>query len=162
MGGHTFNDTKIPLFITTTEYVTGDQVMITDSDLFQAVRASLVLPLIFSPIRCEDRLLTDGFLSDPMPVRAAVQNGADVILAMGFKSMPSMKFDSFSDYLLHLAGIMSNNLLEASYAFYELANLSKVIAIVPEFERESKCSIPTWYRRSCASVKRRLKKSFQV
>jgi NTE family protein len=138
MGGHTFDDAKIPLFITATEYVTGDQVVITDGDLFQAVRSSLALPLIFSPIPRDDHLLADGFLSDPMPVGVAIQNGADIILAMGFKSTPLKKFESFSDYLLHLAGIMSNNLLEASFAFYELAHHSKVIAIVPEFKHEIK------------------------
>ena len=48
MGEHTFSDTKIPLFITATEYKTGKQVIISEGSIYEAVRATIALPLIFS------------------------------------------------------------------------------------------------------------------
>ena len=134
MGEHTFGDTKIPLFITATEYKTGKQVIISKGSIYEAVRATIALPLIFPPIEKDEHLLADGYLSDPLPIGVAVQEGANIILAMGFESISTGKRDSISDYLLHLSGILSNNLLQASYAFYNLAHHAEVISIVPQFE----------------------------
>ena len=51
--------------------------------------------------------------------------------AMGFESDSTEKRISFSDYVLHLSGVISNNLLQASYAFYNLAHHAEVLLIVP-------------------------------
>jgi len=136
LGYNTFNDTKIPLFITATNYITGEQVTISDGSIYEAVRASIALPLIFPPLKKGEKLLADGFLSDPMPVGVAIQERADVILAMGFESVPQKERNSVSDFLLHINGVLSNNLLHASYAYYNLAHHSDLIPIIPQFEDE--------------------------
>jgi NTE family protein len=133
MAGRRFDETKIPLYITATEYTTGQQVILKEGDIAEAVRASVALPLIFPPVTRGGKLLADGFLSDPMPIGAAIMYQADIILAMGFRSESDGKFQSFPDYLLHLAGIMADNLLDASFAFYNAAHYSSVITVVPEF-----------------------------
>lgn len=136
LGERTFADTKIPLFITATDYRTGKQVVLSSGRLFDAVRASIALPLIFSPVERDGQLLTDGYLSDPLPVGVAIQEQADIILAMGFESVSTKVRASFSDYILHLSGVIANNLLQASYAFYNLAHHSEVLLIVPQFRSE--------------------------
>ena len=133
MGGHSFADTQIPLFINATEYKTGAQVILQEGSLFEAVRASVALPLIFPPVEQDDKLLSDGYLSDPMPVGIAIREGAEIILAMGFQSNLNAPVRSLAGYLFHLSGLMSNNLLNASYSFYNLAHHSEVIPIVPDF-----------------------------
>jgi len=135
-GDHTFADVKIPLFIAATDYRTGKQVVISKGTIYEAVRASIALPLIFPPSELNGQLLVDGNLSDPLPVGVAIQEGADIILAMGFESVSTEKRNSFSDYVLHLSGVISNNLLQASYAFYNLAHHAEVLLIVPQFESE--------------------------
>lgn len=136
LGEHQFSDTKIPLFITATDYQTGEQVVMRDGSLYDAVRASISLPLIFKPVSRQGRLLSDGYLSDPLPVGVALQEGANIILALGFNSLSNRPARSFSDYLLHLSGILSNNLLDASYSFYNLAHHSELIYIVPEISED--------------------------
>ncbi len=136
LGEHTFADAKIPLFITATNYRTGKQAVISEGSLYDAVRASVALPLIFSPTERSGELLVDGYLSDPLPIGVAIQEGADIILAMGFESISSAKRMNISDYLLHLSGLVTNNLLQASFAFYNLAHHSEVFLIVPKFDSE--------------------------
>lgn len=134
LGDLTFADTKLPLFITATDYRTGKQVVLSDGRLFDAVRASIALPLIFSPVERDGQLLSAGYLSDPLPVGVGIQEQADIILAMGFESISTDVRESFSDYILHLSGVIANNLLQASYAFYNLAHHSEVLLIVPAFK----------------------------
>jgi NTE family protein len=136
LGSHTFEDINIPLHITATEYKTGKQVVISEGSIYEAVRATISLPLIFPPIEKDEQLLADGYLSDPLPIGVAIQEGADIILAMGFESISTQNRDSISDYLLHLSGILSNNLLQASYAFYNLTHHAEVLSIIPQFEDE--------------------------
>jgi len=132
----TFDDAKLPLYITTTDYRTGAQAVISNGSIYEAVRASVALPLIFPPSKRGDQLLADSYLSDPLPIGVAIQEGADIILAMGFESVSRAERNSFSDYVLHLSGVISNNLLQASYAFYNLAHHSEVLLIVPQFESD--------------------------
>jgi len=136
MGNYTFADTKFPLYITATEYKTGQQVIISEGSIYEAVRATIGLPLIFPPIEKNEHLLADGYLSDPLPIGVAVQEGANIILAMGFDSISTESRNSISDYILHLSGILSNNLLQASYAFYNLTHHAEVLSIVPQFEED--------------------------
>jgi len=135
-GEKTFRETKIPLYITTTEYKTGAQVVLSQGSIYEAVRASISLPLIFPPFPKDEHLLSDGYLSDPLPIGVAIQEGADIIFAMGFESLSHAPIRSFSDYILHLSGILSNNLLRASTAFYNLAYHAELILIIPQFEDE--------------------------
>ena len=135
-GSYTFKDTKIPLHISATEYKTGQQVVISEGSIYEAVRATISLPLIFPPLEKGNHLLADGYLSDPLPIGVAIQEGANIILAMGFESISTRRRDSLSDYLLHFSGILSNNLLQASYAFYNLTHHAEVLAIIPQFEDE--------------------------
>ena len=133
-GRFTFEETKIPLFISATDYESGKQIVISQGSIYQAVRATVALPLVFPPIQVDQQLLADGYLSEPLPIGVAIQEGANIILAMGFESISQEARNSFSDYLLHLSGILSNNLLQASLSFYNLAHHSEVFTIFPQFE----------------------------
>ena len=135
-GETTFSETKIPLYIATTEYKTGMQVILCEGRIYEAVRASISLPLIFPPFPKDEHLLSDGYLSEPLPIGVALKEGAEIVFAMGFESFSSGPIRSFSDYLLHLTSIMSNNLLRASTAFYNLAHHGELISIIPQFETD--------------------------
>jgi NTE family protein len=132
-GNKTFADTIVPLYIAATDHVTGSQVVISSGSLYEAVRASIAMPLIFPPLEKDGRLLSDGYLSDPLPIGIALQEGADVILALGFESISGARIDSFTDYIMHLSDILSNNLQNASIAFYNLAHHWELIPIIPTF-----------------------------
>lgn len=125
-------DTKIPLLVTATDYRKGEQVILSEGLISEAVRASIALPMIFEPVKKGNKLLVDGFLTGPLPVGVAIKEGADIILAMGFDSKKQAPFNSLPNYLMNIIGIMSNNLLQASIAFFSLAHHDEVISVVPD------------------------------
>ncbi len=135
-GVRTFGDTRIPLYITATDFNNGQQVVLSEGLLWEAVRASIAIPLVFAPRRINDRLLMDGFLSDPLPVNVAIQERAGVILAIGFESPNLRRFTSPMRVGLQLTSVMTNNLLRSRFAFHNLTHHAEVIPILPEFRKQ--------------------------
>jgi len=137
--GATFAQTKIPLFVTATDLYNGDQVVIHDGSVADAVRASISIPYIFPPYKASNgRYLVDGYLSDPLPVGVAIKEGADIIIAMGFESPHQEHVSSLMRYNYQISSVTSNNLLKANYAFHNLAHHSEIIPIIPEFKHRIK------------------------
>lgn len=71
-----FDRLPIPLRVVATDLHDRRVVVLSGGDLAQAVRASIAIPLVFSPERIGTRLLTDGGLSANIPVGVARASGA--------------------------------------------------------------------------------------
>jgi NTE family protein len=84
-------------------------------------------------VRVGNRLLMDGFLSDPLPVGVALREGADLIIAMGFESVYQERIYSASRFAMQISSILSNNLLKAMFAFHGAAHHGEVLLVIPEF-----------------------------
>jgi len=65
-----------------TDLMTGQEVVLREGDLLQAVHASLALPGIFSPVKLGERWLVDGGLVNPVPVSLCRELGAEVVIAV--------------------------------------------------------------------------------
>jgi NTE family protein len=137
-GDRTFADTKIPLYVVATDFLNGDQVVMTEGRLVDAARASIAIPYIFAPHRVGDHVLVDGYLSDPLPVGVAMREGADIIVAVGFDSPYQYRINSLMRYSFQVSTIMANNLLKSNYAFHNLAHHTEVIPIMPQFKERIK------------------------
>jgi len=135
-GKHTFEDARIPLYLTATDFHNGEQVVFSSGRLVDAIRASIAIPYVFQPWSIDGRLFVDGFLTDPMPVGVAIKHGADVIVTLGFESAYQRSTTSVLRFAFQLSSIMSNNLLRANYAFHNLAHHTEILPIIPQF-RES-------------------------
>lgn len=72
----------IPLAIIATDLNTGDEVILKEGNIVEAIRASISLPGIFKPVRKDDYLLVDGGLVNPVPVRTVREMGADLVIAV--------------------------------------------------------------------------------
>jgi len=77
-----FAQLKSPLHIITTDLLTGKEVVLKKGDLAEAVRASIAVPGILTPVKYHDHLLVDGALVNPVPVSIAKQMGADCVIAV--------------------------------------------------------------------------------
>lgn len=133
--GHaTFSDMKIPLYITATDFHTGEQVTLESGEIRHAIRASVSIPFTFKPVQIGDRMLVDGFLSDPLPVGVAMSQGANIILAMGFESPFQSNVKNVGRFAFQMSSIMSNNLLKAKLAFHTAAHHTEVIPVIPDFK----------------------------
>jgi len=135
-GDLAFSDLKIPLKITATDFFSGEKVTLSEGRVFDAIRASLAIPIIFPPWEVNGRLLIDGAASNPLPIDVAIQDGAEVIVAMGFPLSYRDRFRSMTSVQEQLNSIYMNNILTSTYAFYNLAHHAEIFPILPEFEGE--------------------------
>lgn len=79
-------DTRIPFAAVTTDLKSGKRIVLKSGSLKQAIRGSISLPVIFSPLRYKDYLLVDGGLVEPVPIQAAKEIGAQKIIAVNLYS----------------------------------------------------------------------------
>jgi NTE family protein len=133
-GGWTFADLALPFKVVATDLLTGAKVTLSEGSVFDALRASVAIPIIFPPWEVNGRLLIDGAASDPLPIDVAIQDGADVIIAMGFALDNRSRFRSMTAVQEQLNSIYMNNILTAMYAFHNLAHHAEIFPIIPEFD----------------------------
>ena len=133
-GEMSFSDLQMPLKIVATDMQDGEKVIFSEGSLFNAIRASIAIPIIFPPWEIDGRLLIDGGASDPLPLDVAIQDGADIIIAMGFPLSYRKRFRSMTAVQEQLNSIYMNNILKSTYAFYNLAHHAEIFPIIPEFE----------------------------
>jgi NTE family protein len=79
--GREFSDLQMPLYIVASDMTTGEEVVITEGSLADAVRASLSIPGAFDPWRHQGRLLIDGGVTNPLPAAPLRQAGYERIIA---------------------------------------------------------------------------------
>ncbi|PZP36568.1 MAG: patatin domain-containing protein [Roseateles depolymerans] len=72
----------IPFRAVATDLLSGAMLDQADTPLFQALRASMAVPGVFTPLRYNGRPLVDGGLVRNLPVDIARQMGADIIIAV--------------------------------------------------------------------------------
>lgn len=77
---------RIPFAAVATSLQTGAEVWLRSGSTQEAVRASIALPGIFTPVRREGSLLVDGGLANPIPVSLARAMGADIVIAVDLGS----------------------------------------------------------------------------
>lgn len=75
-------DLLLPFAAVATDITNGEQVVATTGDLTEAVRASIAVPGIVTPVRSNGRILVDGGLVNPVPVSVARAMGADLVIAV--------------------------------------------------------------------------------
>ena len=77
-----FDRLPIPFRAVATDMESGEQVVLSSGDLAIALRSSMSVPGVFSPIERDGRILGDGGLVNNLPVDVARRLGADVVLAV--------------------------------------------------------------------------------
>lgn len=85
-GDKTFDDLKIPLSVVAADIESGKMVVINSGSILKAVRASISIPVIFSPVSYESYHLVDGGLVNPTPVDVTRAMGADKIIAVNLRA----------------------------------------------------------------------------
>ncbi|WP_210880090.1 patatin-like phospholipase family protein [Roseovarius autotrophicus] len=78
----TFSEVSVPFVAVATDMAHGREMWLRSGKLVEAVRASIGIPGIFSPVWIEGRWLLDGGMSNPVPVSACRALGAEVIIAV--------------------------------------------------------------------------------
>jgi len=76
----------IPFQAVTTDLVSGKKVVLKNGSLIDAIRASMAIPLLFSPIPIGKSQLVDGGLVQNMPVEEVRQMSSDLVVAVNTSS----------------------------------------------------------------------------
>jgi len=81
----TFEEMRIPLGVTATDFNTGEGVVFHSGSIIDPVRASCAYPGMFLPVEIRGRYLVDGMLSHPVPTRPLREMGAERVIAVHLK-----------------------------------------------------------------------------
>jgi len=81
LGERTFADLKIPLALVAVDLISGDEVVLREGSVVDAVRATISLPGVFAPVRLDNRMLVDGGILNNLPADVVRRMGAEVVIA---------------------------------------------------------------------------------
>jgi NTE family protein len=79
---HDFSQLPTPFKAVAADIETGEVVVLDHGDLAEAIRASMSIPGVFSPMEIDGRLLVDGGIANNVPVDVVRAMGADVVIAV--------------------------------------------------------------------------------
>src|SRR5215471_16767678 len=82
----TFEELRIPLAVTATDFTSGQGVVFRSGPLADPVRASCAYPGVFLPVTVNGRLLVDGMLAHSLPIKPVRDMGADKVIAVSLRS----------------------------------------------------------------------------
>ena len=98
----TFDDLPIPFRCVATDMLSGEVVVLRDGSLAQAVRASMAIPGVFTPVEMNGRVLADGGMVQNIPVETVREMNADVVIAVELRLAPGTR-----DELQTITGVLS-------------------------------------------------------
>ncbi|HWQ76611.1 MAG TPA: patatin-like phospholipase family protein [Syntrophomonas sp.] len=87
----TFEQLDPPVIAVATDLISGERVVFDQGPVREAVRASISIPGIFTPVYKDDMVLVDGAVIDRLPVEVARERGADIIIAVDVTFDPNRK-----------------------------------------------------------------------
>jgi NTE family protein len=162
-----------PLGVVATDLHSGEMVVFRRGNTGMAVRASSSVPGVFQPVIIDGREYVDGGLTSPVPVRAARDMGADIVIAVDISQEPlRAKVQGTIDVLLQTFLIMGRTIaaqelqgadVVVSPATAELASAnfdSRNLAIL-EGEKAALAAVPR-IRERIAAREDRLRKAAQA
>lgn len=83
---------KIPFAAVATDVRNEKEVLFKSGSLYDAIRASISIPIFFKPVQNEDMLLMDGALVNPFPLNHVIMNGADKVVAVNVTAKSNNEF----------------------------------------------------------------------
>ena len=81
-----FDDLKIPFRAVATDLISGKRMVLSSGPLAEALRATITVPLLYSPVTRDSMELTDGGLISNIPVEVAQELKMDIIIAVDISS----------------------------------------------------------------------------
>jgi NTE family protein len=82
IGDCRIEDLPIAYTAVATDLVSGEEVWLREGRLFDAIRASMATPLVFTPFKLGERTLLDGALVNPLPVGPTLEDCTDLTIAV--------------------------------------------------------------------------------
>jgi NTE family protein len=88
-GLHSFDELPIPFRCVATDLVTAKQFIFQDGSLAEALRATMSVPGIFTPVHDGQHVYVDGGLINNLPTDVVRQMGAEIVIAVHLEVAPA-------------------------------------------------------------------------
>ena len=121
----TFDDLPTPFRCVATDLVSGQATVFGQGSLSEALRATMSLPAIFSPVRLDGHVYVDGGIVENLPVDVARNMGAQIVIAVHLEVPPLKPDESLSAFavLQRSVGVI--------IGANELASIEKADILIP-------------------------------
>lgn len=113
-----FDQLPIPFRAVATDLETGEEVVIGNGSLAEAVRASMSIPGVYAPVNHNGRLLVDGGVANNLPVSVARDMGAEVVIVVDISEKPgeNQSLDQAFSVVRQLTTLMTRRSVEEQLA----------------------------------------------
>jgi len=113
-----FTQFPIPFLCVAADVVNGEAVVLKSGYVAEAIRASMAIPTVFTPVEIDGKLLVDGGVFNNLPVTEVINMGADIIIAVnvGFTRYSKEQLKSFVSILEQAFFIQNQKDVEARLA----------------------------------------------
>ena len=75
-------DLPVPYCAMATDWVSGREVVFRTGSLFEAIRASISLPLFYKPVHRDGMILIDGGVTNPIPLNRVIRHKNDILVGV--------------------------------------------------------------------------------
>ncbi len=82
VGNVSIEDLSIPFTAVATDLQSQKEIWINTGNLFDAIRASIAIPLLFTPFKYRGLTLVDGGVLNPVPIAPTFRDGTDMTIAV--------------------------------------------------------------------------------
>jgi len=82
IGDCDIEDLPISFTAVATDLESGDEIWLRQGNLFDAIRASMATPLVFTPFKHGQRLLIDGAVVNPVPIAPTLDDATDLTIVV--------------------------------------------------------------------------------
>lgn len=93
IGDSNIEDLPIAFTAVATDLNTEKEIWFNRGPLFDAIRASIAIPTIFTPYTYEGMQLVDGGLVNPIPIAPTLSDQTDLIIAVALNGRPDPRLD---------------------------------------------------------------------
>lgn len=126
-----FDKLSIPFRAIGTDIVNSKEIVFSSGSLYKAMRSSMSLPLVFSPVKLNDNVyVMDGGMVNNLPVNIAKDMGADIVLAVDVNDAK------------HQNGLGPNDYDTLTGAFSAFSNVITLVNSVPNYDLADLVIVP--------------------
>lgn len=118
-----FDSLPRPFACVATDIITNSEYVFHSGSIVEAMRSSMAIPGVFSPVRKDGMVLVDGGLRNNFPVDVALDMGADVVIGVTVQGAPKTADDihGATDVLSQIVDVNCKNKYDDNLARTDVA-----------------------------------------
>ena len=96
LGNKNIEDSIIPFAAVATDLITGKEIVHNSGNLISAIRSSMSIPIMFTPVVFKNKLLVDGVVTTPIPIGVLEQENIDIKIGVYVQALDDVSDKKFN------------------------------------------------------------------